>query len=135
MRLTSPILAGHLTDHPEEKLSSENVATVWQAQKKCTKTEGYPGVFAYDYFESDQFYGCGAGYNYLFIDARGKPLSLRFYHVDLRQPSRKADSELWDEMSSRFAAPGFGCYANRAAALMAERASGVGLWARRRPAT
>jgi MoaA/NifB/PqqE/SkfB family radical SAM enzyme len=124
MRLTSPILAGHLTDHPEEKLSRENVVTVWEAQQKCTKTEGYPGVFAYDYFESDKFYGCGAGYNYLFIDAEGNLCPCDFTMLTFGNLREKPIPEIWDEMSRRFPAPGFGCYANRAAGLMAQKASG-----------
>ena len=124
MRLTSPILAGHLTDHPEEKLSKENVATVWEAQRMCTKTKGYPGVFAYDYFESDKFYGCGAGYNYLFIDAEGNLCPCDFTMLTFGNLREKPIPEIWAEMGRRFQAPGFGCYANRAASLMAERASG-----------
>ncbi len=54
MRLTSPILSGKLTTKPEERLSPENVETIFEIQKKCTKTKGYPGVFAYDFFESEQ---------------------------------------------------------------------------------
>jgi len=44
-------------------LSAENVETIFEIQKKCTKTKGYPGVFAYDFFESEKYYGCGAGFN------------------------------------------------------------------------
>ncbi|MBW2564848.1 MAG: radical SAM protein [Deltaproteobacteria bacterium] len=63
MRLTSPILSGKLTTKPEERLSAKNVETIFEIQKKCTKTKGYPGVFAYDFFESEKYYGCGAGFN------------------------------------------------------------------------
>ena len=71
MRLTSPILSGKLTSKPEEKLSKENVNTIFEIQKMCAGTKGYPGVFAYDFFESEKYYGCGAGFNYMFIDSQG----------------------------------------------------------------
>ncbi len=63
MRLTSPILSGHLTARPEEKLTPENVATIFEVQKLCTRTPGYPGVCASDYGGSALLYGCGAGDN------------------------------------------------------------------------
>ena len=54
MRLTSPILSGKLNTKPEERLSVENVETIFEIQKKCTKTKGYPSVLAYDFSESEQ---------------------------------------------------------------------------------
>ena len=38
MRLTSPILSGKLTTKPEERLSAENVETIFEIQKKCPKS-------------------------------------------------------------------------------------------------
>ena len=63
MRLTSPILSGKLASRREDLLTEENVKTIFEIQRRCTRVKGYPGVFAYDYFESKQFYGCVAGFN------------------------------------------------------------------------
>ena len=52
MQLASPIVSGKLTAKPEEKLSIENVETIFEIQKKCTRTKGYPGVFAYDFLKA-----------------------------------------------------------------------------------
>ena len=45
MRLTSPILSGHLTNRPDELLTPEHVTTVFEIQKKCTATPGYPEFY------------------------------------------------------------------------------------------
>ena len=115
MRLTSPILAGHLTAHPEEKLTPDNVKTICEIQRFCTRNKGYPGVFAYDYFEGDDLYGCGAGFNYMFIDAEGNACPCDFTMLSLGNIRDKSLDELWRETSEKFRQPGLGCYANKCA--------------------
>jgi MoaA/NifB/PqqE/SkfB family radical SAM enzyme len=112
MRLTSPILSGHLTRRPEELLTKENVRTIFEIQRFCTKHKGYPGVFAYDYFESRYFYGCGAGFNYLFVDAQGNACPCDFTMLSLGNIRDKTVAALWEEMSNLFRVPGCHCYAN-----------------------
>jgi MoaA/NifB/PqqE/SkfB family radical SAM enzyme len=119
MRLTSPILSGHLTGRPEELLSADHVQTIFEIQKKCTRTPGYPGVFAYDYFESERFYGCGAGYNYMFIDSQGNVCPCDFTMMSFGNILERPLTEIWNETSQHFSVPGPVCYANRSAAHMA----------------
>ena len=115
MRLTSPILSGHLTDRPEELLSPEHVETIFEVQKKCTQTPGYPGVFAYDFFESEQYYGCGAGYNYMFIDAQGNVCPCDFTMMSFGNVLKRPLTDIWNETSRHFSVPGPVCYANQSA--------------------
>lgn len=112
MRLTSPILSGKLTTKPEEQLTPENVKTIFEIQKKCTKTKGYPGVFAYDFFESEQYYGCGAGYNYMFIDSQGNVCPCDFTMLSFGNIHERPITEIWEETSRNFRKPGCSCYAN-----------------------
>ena len=112
MRLTSPILSGKLISKPEEKLSDENVKTIFDIQKKCTKTKGYPGVFAYDFFESEKYYGCGAGFNYMFIDAQGNVCPCDFTMLSFGNILDRSVREIWEETSQHFCTPGPKCYAN-----------------------
>lgn len=119
MRLTSPILAGHLTSQPQELLSPEQVAFIRQTQRFLTRTKGYPGAFAYDFFESGDYYGCGAGYNYMFIDAAGNVCPCDFTMMSFGQIQDRPVAELWDAMSARFSRPGCTCYADDCAGAMA----------------
>ncbi len=112
MRLTSPILSGKLTTKPEERLSAENVETIFEIQKKCTKTKGYPGVFAYDFFESEKYYGCGAGFNYMFIDSQGNVCPCDFTMLSFGNILERPIQEIWEETSKHFCTPGPACYAN-----------------------
>ncbi len=121
MRLTSPILSGHLTGNPGALLSAEQVQTVFEAQKKCTDTPGYPGCFAYDFFESRHYYGCGAGYNYMFIDSQGNVCPCDFTMISFGNILQNPLAEVWHLMSSQFKKPGCGCYANRISGLMASK--------------
>jgi MoaA/NifB/PqqE/SkfB family radical SAM enzyme len=112
MRLTSPILSGKLTTQPEERLSPENVQTIVEIQKKCTRTKGYPGVFAYDFFESEKYYGCGAGFNYMFIDSQGNVCPCDFTMLSFGNIFERPLQEIWAETSRHFRTPGPVCYAN-----------------------
>ncbi len=112
MRLTSPILSGKLTCRPEEKLSQKNIDTIFKIQKMCTRTKGYPNVFAYDFFESKKYYGCGAGFNYMFIDSQGNVCPCDFTMLSFGNILEKSIKEIWKETSSHFCAPGEKCYAN-----------------------
>jgi MoaA/NifB/PqqE/SkfB family radical SAM enzyme len=113
MRLTSPILSGHLTARPEEKLTPENVETIFEVQRFCSRIPGYPGVFAYDYFESALFYGCCAGYNYMFIDSQGNLCPCDFTMMSFGNIMKRPIREIWQETSDHFRFPGRSCYANR----------------------
>jgi len=112
LRLTSPILSGKLTTRPEERLSPENVKTIFEIQKKCTQTKGYPGVFAYDFFESEKYYGCGAGFNYMFIDSQGNVCPCDFTMLSFGNIFERPLQEIWQETSKHFCTPGPACYAN-----------------------
>ncbi len=121
MRLTSPILAGKLTAHPELLLSKKHVKTILEVQRFCTRTPGYPGVFAYDFFESEHFYGCGAGYNYMFIDSLGNVCPCDFTMLSLGNMRERPLADIWEETSRAFSKPGCTCYANRIAATIHEK--------------
>ncbi|MCP4691080.1 MAG: radical SAM protein [Desulfobacterales bacterium] len=123
MRLTSPILSGHLTGHPEELLTPENRRTIFEIQKKCTNTPGYPGVFAYDFFESRHFYGCGAGFNYMFIDSRGNVSPCDFTMLTFGNIQEEPIREIWKRTSQKFRLPGQVCYANKCASHVEARES------------
>ncbi len=112
MRLTSPILSGKLTCRPEERLTAENIETIFDIQKMCTKIKGYPGVFAYDFFESELYYGCGAGFNYMFIDSQGNVCPCDFTMLSFGNLLERPLREIWEETSRHFKIPGPECYAN-----------------------
>lgn len=123
MRLTSPILSGQLTSKPEEQLTPENVSTIFNIQKKCTKTKGYPGVFAYDFFESQSYYGCGAGYNYMFIDSQGNVCPCDFAMLGFGNILETPVQDIWNKMSRQFRIPGCTCYANKSNDIIASKKS------------
>ncbi len=112
MRLTSPILSGKLIRKPEEKLSDENIKTIFDIQKMCTRTKGYPNVFAYDFFESENYYGCGAGFNYMFIDSQGNVCPCDFTMLSFGNILDRPVRDIWEETSQHFCRPGLACYAN-----------------------
>ena len=113
MRLTSPILSGRLTDRKDRLLTDANRKVIWGVQRFLSRSPGYPGAFSYDVFESERYYGCGAGYNYLFIDNQGNACPCEFAMLSYGSIREASVAEIWSSMSEAFSAPGVGCYANR----------------------
>lgn len=112
LRLTSPILSGHLTARHDTLLSPRDIATVWRVQERLTRTAGEPGVFAYDYFEHEQLYGCSAGYSYMFVDAEGNVCPCDFTMISFGNIKERPVADIWRQLSERFGGPGCACYAN-----------------------
>ncbi len=128
MRLTSPILSGNLASKHDTLLSKENIKTVYEIQRKCSSTKGYPGVFAYDFFEGKDYYGCGAGYNYMFIDSQGNVCPCDFTMLSFGNILNEPLSEIWKKTSSHFSRPGCTCYANKASSTIAAKAGDAEIW-------
>ena len=112
IRLTSPILSGKLTCTHEEKLSEQHKAVIFDMQKKCTSEKGYPGSFAYDFFEGKDYYGCGAGYHYAFIDSMGNLCPCDFAMISLGNIKKEPLKDVWERTNQSFCVPGCDCYAN-----------------------
>jgi radical SAM protein with 4Fe4S-binding SPASM domain len=60
----------------------------------------------------EQLYGCGAGYNYLFIDAEGNACPCDFAMLSFGNITTRPTGDIWRDTSDRFRAPGRACYAN-----------------------
>lgn len=125
MRLTSPILSGHLNDHPEEKLTEEDIRMVNKVQKFLVKNKGYPACFAYDVFESEKFYGCGAGFHFLFVDSSGNVCPCDFCSISLGNMRERPIGQIWNDYSKIFRAPGCTCYANAISAAISDTHTSV----------
>ncbi|MBW2254303.1 MAG: radical SAM protein [Deltaproteobacteria bacterium] len=115
MRLTSPILSGNLTARPEEALEARHVQLIHEAQRRSTHSPGEPGMFAYDYFEGEEFYGCGAGYNYVFVDSLGNVCPCDFTMMSFGSIRDQPLGEIWSKIHARFQVPGRTCYATKIA--------------------
>jgi len=76
---------------------------------------GGPTVASSAYLESDEFFGCGAGYNHLFIDSAGEVCPCDFMPLSFGNCTQKPLAEIWKEMNAYFPRPRCGCIMNRLA--------------------
>lgn len=102
----------------EESVAQAHTRTIFNLQKMCMKTPEYPGAFAHDYFESEACFGCGAGYNYMYVDARGNVYPCDFTGLSFGNIHDTSLMEIWHETSRAFSAPGRTCYADKCRALL-----------------
>ncbi len=123
MRLTSPILSGNLTSLADQKLTPEQVRTIFDVQRRHTATPGRPNVFAYDFFEGPDYYGCGAGYHYMFIDSQGNICPCDFTMMSFGAVFDRPIAETWHTMSNIQGRPARKCYANTITNILAGRKS------------
>lgn len=71
-------------------------------------TDG-PVVASFAYLESDQLFGCGAGYHHLFIDAAGNVCPCDLSPLSFGNVRETSLVDLWRQMGDHFPRPRCGC--------------------------
>ena len=114
-RILAPVATGGLAGCAAAMLTDEERSRLGDLHRRYNRRRGGPAIASFARLESDELFGCGAGYHHLFIDPGGEvcpcdltPLS--FGNV-LRQPLQ----EIWREMADHFPRPRCGCMMNRLA--------------------
>ncbi|MBC8481595.1 MAG: radical SAM protein [Planctomycetes bacterium] len=108
-RILEPIPTGSFYNQKDEVLSAAESKELTDFHKQWNRKNNGPAIYSFSYLESDEMFGCGAGFHHLFIDAIGNvcpcdltPLS--FGNV-LEEPLEK----IWIKMGEIFDLPRCGC--------------------------
>lgn len=108
-RVLEPIPTGSFYNQKDEVLSKDESKELADFHKQWNRKNSGPAISGFSYLESEEMFGCGAGFHHLFIDAIGNvcpcdltPLS--FGNV-LEEPLEK----IWLEMGQIFDLPRCEC--------------------------
>ena len=73
------------------------------------RNQGGPAVASFAYLESDQMFGCGAGYHHLFIDSAGQVSPCDLTPLSFGNAAELPLAEIWESMADTFPHPRCGC--------------------------
>jgi len=109
-RILEPIPTGGLQGRQEESLSAEESKRLADFHKQWNRKKKGPAVVCFSYLESDEMFGCGAGFHHLFVDAVGNVCPCDLTPLSFGNVTEEPLSEIWARMSQWFDRPRCGCF-------------------------
>jgi MoaA/NifB/PqqE/SkfB family radical SAM enzyme len=109
LRVLSPGATGGLAGRPEELLGPAERAAVRRFHVERNRAGTGPVVAAAAHLESDELFGCGAGYHHLFVDAAGEVCPCDLAPWSFGNAYAASLTAVWDWMGDAFPRPRCGC--------------------------
>jgi len=72
VHLLEPAPTGRLSGHDEVRLSTAERESIIALQKEVALREDLPILSCFAYFESERYFGCGAGLTHIYVDGSGE---------------------------------------------------------------
>jgi len=117
-RILAPVATGGLTGCAAAMLSADEVRTLREFHIRHNRRSTGPAVASFAYLESEEMFGCGAGYHHLFIGAGGDVCPCDLTPLSFGSVRDEPLIDIWKRMERRFDLPRCGC-------LMADLASDI----------
>jgi MoaA/NifB/PqqE/SkfB family radical SAM enzyme len=108
-RILEPIPTGSLTDHDEEILTAAETKQITTFHKQWNRKGKGPSITSFAHLESDETFGCGAGFHHLFIDALANVSPCDLTPLKLGNALEEPLYDIWTRMSRWFDMPRCGC--------------------------
>jgi len=108
-RVLEPIPTGRMQRQTAELPSAEETAAMAEFHKQWNQCNKGPVVSSFAYLESEEMFGCGAGYHHLYIDAVGNVCPCDLTPLAFGNVLTRPLGEIWAEMGKWFGLPRCGC--------------------------
>lgn len=108
-RVLEPIPTGSFTGQNDEILSEDESKKLTDFHKQWNRKKSGPAISSFSYLESDQMFGCGAGFHHLFIDAIGNVCPCDLTPLSFGNVLDEPLEEIWLKMDAIFDLPRCGC--------------------------
>jgi radical SAM protein with 4Fe4S-binding SPASM domain len=109
-RILEPIPTGRFQSQQEKVLSAEETKYLADFHKQWNRKRRGPAVVCFAYLESDEMFGCGAGFHHLFVDAVGNVCPCDLTPLSFGNVTEEPLSEIWTRMRQWFDRPRCGCF-------------------------
>jgi MoaA/NifB/PqqE/SkfB family radical SAM enzyme len=109
-RILEPIPTGSLSEHDEEILTTDESKQIAQFHKQWNRKGKGPAIASFANLESDETFGCGAGFYHLFVDAVGNVCPCDLTPLKLGNVLEEPLYDIWTRMSQWFDMPRCGCF-------------------------
>jgi MoaA/NifB/PqqE/SkfB family radical SAM enzyme len=109
LRVLSPGATGGLAGRPEAMLSPAERDVVRRFHVERNRAGRGPAVAAAAHLESDELFGCGAGYHHVFVDAAGEVCPCDLAPWSFGNAYAGSLAAIWARMGETFPRPRCGC--------------------------
>ncbi|OHB56705.1 MAG: hypothetical protein A2Y07_03565 [Planctomycetes bacterium GWF2_50_10] len=109
-RILEPVPTGRLMSQAVEALTIEESRQVAQFHKQWNKKGKGVAIASFAHLESDEMFGCGAGYHHLFIDAVGNVCPCDLTPLSFGNVFEEKLVNIWERMGRIFNTPRRGCF-------------------------
>ncbi len=110
-RILEPIPIGRYNNDQCQMLEAGESKKLADFHKQWNRKGKGPAIASFAHLESDEMFGCGAGYHHLFIDAVGNVCPCDLTQLSMGNITEKPLLEIWNNMSEWFNLPRCGCFA------------------------
>jgi MoaA/NifB/PqqE/SkfB family radical SAM enzyme/protein-L-isoaspartate O-methyltransferase len=109
VHLLEPCPTGKLAGRNDIVLSKTDKAQILNYQKEIAKRNDLPILSTFQYLESKDAFGCGAGLTHLYIDGSGEVCPCNLVPISFGNISNESFSQILDKMSKYFCKPRTDC--------------------------
>jgi MoaA/NifB/PqqE/SkfB family radical SAM enzyme len=81
-----------------------------QLHVRTNRSSSLPKVSSFAHIESGEFYGCGAGFQHLYVDAMGNVCPCDFTPISFGNVHEEDISTIWERMNDAFRRPRRACF-------------------------
>ena len=108
-RVLEPIPTGSFYDEKDQVLSGDESKELADFHKQWNRKNSGPAISGFSYLESDEMFGCGAGFHHLFIDAIGNVCPCDLTPLSFGNVLEEPLEAIWQKMGEIFDLPRCGC--------------------------
>jgi MoaA/NifB/PqqE/SkfB family radical SAM enzyme len=125
LRIVEPMPCGLLAgSNGDTLLTPEHIRVIRQFHITTNRRGREPKVCAFNQVESPEVFGCGAGTQHVFIDARGEVCPCDFTAMSFGNAARQPLDEVWSRMSGAMGNPRRHCFIQQHHALLRKHGDG-----------
>jgi MoaA/NifB/PqqE/SkfB family radical SAM enzyme len=108
-RILEPVPTGSFSGNTAEVLTAAESGELAAFHKQWNRRGLGPSIACFAYLESDEMFGCGAGYHHLFIDALGNVCPCDLTPLAMGNVLEESLCDIWARMAEWFERPRCGC--------------------------
>lgn len=125
LRIVEPMPCGLLAREPGDVLlTAEEVRALRDFHVRTNRSGPLPKVCAFNQIESPELFGCGAGTQHLFIDARGEVCPCDFTGLSFGNVASAPLDPIWREMNEAMGNPRRHCFIRKNHSLVMKHCNG-----------
>ncbi len=109
LRVLAPVATGAWAGCAEAMLDPAERDALKRFHRTYNRRRRGPAIACFAYLESDELFGCGAGFHHLFIDAAGRVCPCDLTPLSFGDTATEPLADIWQRMDQYFPTPRRGC--------------------------